>query len=152
VTETAGQRLRRDIDAALAHAVGQHGPMEFDEVERLTIDRAAAAADRAEVLQRLFDAELAGPQRSSALTRLSAEARQLDRTALELARTVAGNLGATPKSDRHVRAVRSRWDRTPRHAGRPGGPWARGDTLRCMPGFGTGQKPLDGSRARGTKR
>lgn len=114
--ETAGQRLRRDIDAALAHAVAAHGPIEFDEIERLTIDRAAAAADRAEILGAEFDAELAGERRSSVLTRLSAEARHLDRTALELARTVAGNLGAAPKSDRHVRAVRARWDRQPRHA------------------------------------
>lgn len=116
MTETAGQRLRRDLDAALAHAMAEHGPMEFDEVEQLTIDRAAIAADRAEVLRGEFDAEMAGQRRSSVLTRLSAEARQLDRTALELARTVAGSLGAVPKSDRHVRAVRARYDRVPRHA------------------------------------
>lgn len=117
MSETAGQRLRRDIDAALAHAVKEHGPIEFDELELLTIDRAVIAADRAEVLRGLFDDEAAGAQRSSVLTRLSAEARHLDRTALELARTVAGSLGAAPKSDRHVRAVRSRWERTPGHAG-----------------------------------
>jgi hypothetical protein len=118
MTETAGQRLRRDLDAALAHAVQEHGPLEFDELDRLAIDRAVAAADRAEQLRRLFDEEVAGDRRSSALTRLSAEARHLDRSALEIVRTVAGSLGAAPKSDRHVRAVRARWDRTPpRHAG-----------------------------------
>ena len=112
----AGQRLRADLDAALAHAVELHGPMVFDELEQLAIDRAVLAADRAELLRELFDAEVAGQRRSSALTRLSAESRQLDRTALELARTVFANLDVTPKSDRHVRAVRARWDRSVRHA------------------------------------
>lgn len=116
MSESAGQKLRRDLDQALAHAVKERGPLEFDEIEKATIDSAVIAADRAEKLRRLFDEELAGKQRSSVLTGLSAEARQLDRTALELARTVAGGLSAAPKSDRHVRAVRARWDRTPRHA------------------------------------
>lgn len=116
MTETAGQRLRRDLDTALAHAVKEHGPIEFDEVDGLAIDRAVAAADRAEQLRLMFDEELAGQQRPSSLTRLSAEARHLDRSALESVRTVAGGLGAAPKSDRHQRAVRARWDRQPRHA------------------------------------
>lgn len=116
MTETAGQRLRRDLDAALAHAVKEHGPIEFDEVDCLAIDRAVAAADRAEQLRLMFDEELAGQRRSSSLTRLSAEARHLDRSAVEIVRTVAGGLGVTPKSDRHQRAVRARWDRQPRHA------------------------------------
>src|SRR5262245_19580876 len=111
MTESAGQRLRRDLSAALAHAAKEQGPLEFDEVEKLAIDRAVIAADRAEVLRRLFVEEMAGKQRSSVLTRLSAEARQLERTALELAGTIAGSLSAAPKSDRHVRAVRARWDR-----------------------------------------
>lgn len=102
--------------SAMAHAVEQQGPIEFDEVERLVIDQAAGAADRAEILRHEFNAELASDRRSSVLTRLSAEARQLDRAALDLARSVAANLDVTPKSDRHVRAVRARWDRTPRHA------------------------------------
>lgn len=113
--ETAGQRLRRDLEAALAHTARQVGPLEFDELERALIDRAVLAADRAEILRQLFDEEAAGAQRSSVLTRLSAKARQLDRMAMELARVVAGSL-IPPKSDRHVRAVRARWDRTPRHA------------------------------------
>lgn len=111
MTESAGERLRRDLDQALAHAAVEQGALEFDELELATIDRAVLAADRAEVLRRLFDEELAGEQRSSVLTRLSAEARHLDRAALELARSAAGALGARPKSDRHQRAVRSRWDR-----------------------------------------
>jgi hypothetical protein len=116
MSKTAGQKLRDDLDAMLAHAAREHGPIEFDELEQATIARAATCADRAEALRRMFDEELAGQRRSSTLTRLSAEARHLDRTALELARSVAGGLGAAPKSDRHVRAVRSRWDRSPRHA------------------------------------
>jgi hypothetical protein len=116
MTESAGQRLRRDLDAALSQAAREHGPMEWDELEQHSIERAVIAADRAEVLRRLFDEEAAGQQRSSVLTRLSAEARQCERVAMELARTVAGALGAAPKSDRHVRAVRARWDRAPRHA------------------------------------
>ncbi|MCV7173076.1 hypothetical protein H7I41_24425 [Mycobacterium manitobense] len=114
--DSAGQRLRGDIANALAHAVEQHGPMEFDELELLTIDRAAMAADRADDLRRVFADEMAGQRRASVLTRLSAEARQLDRTAVELTRTVIGGLGVVAKSDRHVRAVRARWDRGPRHA------------------------------------
>ena len=116
MTPSAGQRLRTDLNAALTHAVRERGPLEFDEVEKLAIDRAVIAADRAETLRQVFDEELAGQRRSSVLTRLSAEARHLDRTAVELARDVAGSLGAAPKSERHVRAIRARWDRTPRHA------------------------------------
>jgi hypothetical protein len=116
MTETAGQRLRRDLDAALTEAVKEHGALEFDECDLLAIDAAAAAADRAEALRALFDEEVTGEKRSSVLTRLSAEARHLDRAALEVVRTIANGLGAAPKSDRHVRAVRARWDQRARHA------------------------------------
>lgn len=44
MSETAGQKLRRHLDQALADAVADTGPLEFDEIELMTIDRAAVAA------------------------------------------------------------------------------------------------------------
>lgn len=111
MAKSAGEKLRADLDQALAHAAQERGPLEFDEIEKLAIDRAVIAADRAEALRRVFAEEIAGERRSSVLTRLSAEARQLDRTAVDLARSVATGLGAPLKSERHQRAIRARWDR-----------------------------------------
>ncbi|BBX69721.1 hypothetical protein [Mycolicibacterium psychrotolerans] len=107
---TAGRQLRRDLDAVLAAAVKQRGPLVFDEVEEIAIAEAMIAADRAEQLRAAFDDELAGEARSSALTRLSAEARQCSVLAVTLARSVTKELLAQPKSEMHQRAVRARWD------------------------------------------
>ena len=55
---TAGEKLRAKMVAAL-EATGVPG-IEFDEYETEALDRAVAAADRAEQLQRVYDAELTG--------------------------------------------------------------------------------------------
>ncbi len=110
---TAGRRLRQEMDAALkraGEAIGQ--TLEWDEAEELMLVRAAAAADRAEELQRTYDRELAGEARATMLTRLSAEMRALDKQTVDLVRSVHVGVGV-PKSVNHQKAARSRWDRQP---------------------------------------
>jgi hypothetical protein len=52
MNESAGQRLRADLDKALAAAAWQQGEaLEFDEREQIVISMAAAAADRVEQLR-----------------------------------------------------------------------------------------------------
>ena len=109
---TPGVRLRRAMDDALARAgetISQ--TLEWDVDEQITLDRAALAADRAEELRTRYRDELAGDAKPSALTKLSAEIRQLDRQVVDLVSRV--NIGVGPaKSSRHVRAANARWNRT----------------------------------------
>lgn len=85
--------------------------LEFTETELLTIAAAQAAADRGEVLRRLWDERLAaGDAEPGLLVKISAEARQCERATIDLIGKVSTGLVA-PKSEQHVRAIRARWDR-----------------------------------------
>lgn len=96
--KTIGQRMRQDFAAMLAEAVRTQGPIEYDEIERQHIEQAVTLADRAEVLRRLFDEELAGEQRSTVLARFGQESHHCDRQALEHARAVQAALGEPLKN------------------------------------------------------
>jgi hypothetical protein len=112
-TMTAGDQLRDDMARALAHAVRDAGrPLEFDERETRTIDSAAAAADRGEQLAALWTAELTGEARVSVAVKIAAEIRLCEKHVADLLARVNPGPGQA-KSERHVRAARSRWDRDP---------------------------------------
>ena len=107
MTQSAGQKLRAALDAALAHAsIQARKQLEFDEREQLIIDSAAAAADRAQRLGALWAAE----KNPNTLVKLSAELRLCEKAAVDLAARVA--IGEGPaKSERHQRAAGARWNR-----------------------------------------
>lgn len=108
---SAGAKLRAKMDAALV-ATGIAGA-EFTELETEAIDAACAAADRAEQLQKVYDAELAGQSRPTTLARLSAEIRHCERQSLQMLERV--QLMPEPvKSARHQRAANARWSRRER--------------------------------------
>lgn len=110
---TAGSRLRRDMDAALERAARQLGqPVDWDEADRIALDRAAQAADRAEQLRGAYNRELGGEARVNMLTKLSAEIRALDRLVLEVTRRVNNDLNRalTKVNPRKQRAANRRWN------------------------------------------
>jgi len=111
---TAGSRLRRDMDAALERAGKALGrPVAWDESERIALDRAVQGADRADELREQYRLELAGQARSTALARLSAEVRALDRLVIEITRRVSADLQKmqTRVDTRKQRASNYRWAR-----------------------------------------
>jgi hypothetical protein len=118
MSKTAGQRLREDLDAALARAAQDQGvaALEFTETERGLIATAVEMADWAEALKSQRDAELAGPARPTTLVRLSAEVRHCERMVHDLVARVHFGDGAA-KSPQHQRAANARWNRG-RAAGR----------------------------------
>ena len=83
-------------------------------MEEEAIDAACSAADRAEQLQQVYDAELASDDpRPTTLARLSAEIRHCERQSLQMLERV--QLTPEPaKSPRHRRAARARWNRRDR--------------------------------------
>jgi hypothetical protein len=84
--------------------------LEWSEREQLIIDRACAAADRGEQLERIYDEHLVAGAEPDVLVKLSAEIRACERQVVDLTGKVG--LGLTPtKNERHLRAVRARWDR-----------------------------------------
>lgn len=106
---SAGDRLRADLDAALAHASKAAGqPLEYSEIERAAIARAVATADRAEVLRERFDEALDDGTKVTSLASLSAAILACDRAVVDLLNKVNPELGP-PKSQRHVKAGRARW-------------------------------------------
>lgn len=112
-TGTPGDQLRADMAAALDHAAAEAGrPLEYDERETRTIEHAAAAADRAEQLRALWDAELAGDTRASVAVKLAAEIRLCEKHVTDLLARVNPGPGQA-KSEQHQRAARARWDRDP---------------------------------------
>lgn len=117
--QTAGEKLRQKMTAAL-EATGVPG-IEFDEYETEALDRAVAAADRAEQLQRVYDAELSGECRPTTLARLSAEIRHCERQSVQMLERVRLT-EEPPKSARHQRAARARWDRRDRREAAHVGP------------------------------
>ena len=106
---SAGDRLRADLDRALAHAAEAAGqPLEYSEIESASIARACMTADRAEVLREGFAEALTDGTKVTTLSSLSAEIRNLDKLTVDLLNKVNPELGA-PKSERHVRAGKARW-------------------------------------------
>jgi hypothetical protein len=106
----AGRELRAQLDKALAAASRElGGQLEWSEVELVIIDRAVAAADRAEELRRVYDGHLAAGETALAV-KVSAELRGCERAVIDAVGKVHMGLGQA-KSERHVRAARSRWDR-----------------------------------------
>ena len=119
-TQSAGQRLRSDLDAALARAAEDQGEaaLEFTELERGLIATAVEMADWAEAMEAHYDAELAGQARPTTLVRLSAEVRHCERMVHDLVARVNFGVGAA-KSPQHQRAAQARWKRGHTRA-RPG--------------------------------
>ncbi|MEW5810882.1 MAG: hypothetical protein AB1925_15670 [Actinomycetota bacterium] len=105
----AGRKLRASLDQAQAATAEDLGyELEWSEEESLIIDRAAAAADRAEVLQRQWDEELAGEARATLLVKLSAEMRACEKAVVDLVKQVNPGEGRA-KSARHQTAATARW-------------------------------------------
>jgi hypothetical protein len=110
----AGKKLRAELDELLARVSTEKYPgqpaLVWSEQEAQIIDRAAAAADRAEVLGWLWQQEMDGNTSAATLVKLSAEMRACERAAVDLVSKVNPDVGEA-KSDRHQRAARTRWDR-----------------------------------------
>lgn len=111
MTETAGQRLRKEFDQALDRASKKLGKrLHWDEQEQHALDAAVAATDRRDQLATLFDAELAGEARTGVLVNLSTELRQLDKA-------IGFHIGSirigpgTAKNKTKQRAAHERWRR-----------------------------------------
>lgn len=113
---TAGSRLRRDMESSrerVCEALNQN--ISWDESDRISIDRAAQTADRAEQLRAQYERELRGEARASTLTKLSAELRQLDRLVVEITHRVCADLARIMTRDNvnvtKQRAADYRWSR-----------------------------------------
>jgi len=120
MTKTVGQRLRADLTAALAHAGQEQGRnLEWSEVERDIIERAADTADRAQELAELWTQERAAGAGAITVVKISAERRYCDKAVVDFVARLSFGLGPA-KSERHQRAVRSRWERDAVHTRRRG--------------------------------
>jgi hypothetical protein len=109
---TAGKRLRAEMDSALIFARREQNQplLEFAETDLQLIERAAAAANRAEQIQRLYDDEMAGARNAALLVKLSGELRLCEKQAVDLIARVC--LGAGPqKSARHQYSANQRWNK-----------------------------------------
>ena len=84
--------------------------LEWSEREELIIDRACAAADRGEQLERIYDEHMVAGDEPGVLVKLSAEIRACERQVVDLTAKVSRGL-LPAKSERHVRPVGARWDR-----------------------------------------
>jgi hypothetical protein len=103
--------LRRGLgDARVVRSFFTVIELVWDEKEALAIDAAAAAADRRTELQDRYDARLAAGAESTELTKLSAELRACEKAIVDMTAKISFDAGPA-KSERHVRAARSRWDR-----------------------------------------
>lgn len=108
---TAGERLRADMDAALASEAKASGKsLEWTEAEQHHLAAAARTADRIELLQRQLAAETSGDNRPTVIVKISAELRALDKAVGDHLSCVTVGTGRA-KSEKHQRAVRARWDR-----------------------------------------
>ncbi|MBO0680335.1 hypothetical protein JRC04_22955 [Mycolicibacterium sp. S2-37] len=117
---SAGQKLRKEFDDALARASKELGrPLVWDEHEEQSLDAAANAADRREQLANVYAAELVGEKRPSILVKLSGEMRLLERAAADFTRRVQIGPGVA-KSARHQAAVKVRWDNERKRRGTDG--------------------------------
>lgn len=109
--QSAGQRLRADLDAALAREAEKVGrPLRWDEREANHIAAACRAADHIGLLQARLDAETGGEDRASIVVKLAAEIRQQDRCIGEhLARLQLDEFAPPGKSHQHRAAALGRW-------------------------------------------
>ena len=109
----SGQQLRDQFAEALARTSRELGrQLEWTEQEQIALDLAVEAADRADQVRALLDAELARPEpRTGAITALSAEVRLLNRARMDYVWRLSAGPGGVAKSERHVRASRMRWDK-----------------------------------------
>lgn len=105
--QTAGERLRSELDALLADAGEDAGEeLAWDHTETAALEGACAAADRAESMRRLYDAELAGDpdaNRLSALTRLTTECRQHEKTAADMVARMNPGVGSAGSARHRLR-------------------------------------------------
>ncbi len=84
--------------------------MEWEATEQIALDAAVRAADRRAELDELFNTEMAGKARPTALFRYSAEMKLLDKQILQSLSRVNVGLEQGIKSPRHQRAARARWN------------------------------------------
>jgi hypothetical protein len=124
--QTAGQKLRAALDAALAaeaEATGRPG-LAWDDRELARIAAAVAAADRAAELERLIAAELARDEvRPSVYAKLAGEQRQQHTAISDNLRWLdLEQFAALPPSPQHQAAGRRGGGRRsgPARIGRPG--------------------------------
>lgn len=111
MADTAGQRLRKEFDAALDRASKQLGKrLRWDEQETHALDAAVAATDRRDRLAKLFDKELAGEGRTGVLVTLSTELRQLDKAIAFHINSLRIGPGVA-KNPTKQRAAHERWRR-----------------------------------------
>ncbi|MFD4368975.1 hypothetical protein [Rhodococcus sp. NPDC058521] len=109
----AGKRLVDGQTENLHRAgteLGTH--LVWTESEEAILERAGETVDRAEKLRKLLDSELRADEPRPAVTvKLSAEIRALDRLVVDLIGRLNPEGTERPKSQRHVRAARRRWDK-----------------------------------------
>lgn len=112
ILDSAGERLRADLDAALARESEKVGrPLRWDEREVSHIAAACRAADHVGLLQARLDAEVCGGEdRASIVVKLVAEIRNQDRSIGEhLAWLQLDEFAPPAKSPQHRAAALSRW-------------------------------------------
>jgi hypothetical protein len=110
--QSAGVRLRANLDKALARAARDQGlaGLEFSEIEKGLIESACDMSDWVRLLKQMRNAELAGQARPTTLIRLSAEVRHCERQVHDFIAKLNFGLGAA-KSPQHQRAGQARWNR-----------------------------------------
>lgn len=110
----AGKRLVDSMNAALARTSTEAGQaLVWSEQEEAALERAGETVDRAEQVRKLLASALKSEDPNpSVVVKLSAELRMLDKLTVDLLGNLNPDGEGPAKSARHVRAARSRWDRT----------------------------------------
>lgn len=103
--KTAGKRLISTLNRALAPGA------QWLETEQVVLDLLESTADRAAVLQELFDVETSKETVSTRrVTELAAEIRQLQAGIAKMIATLVPDPAAVvPKSRQHQKAAMARW-------------------------------------------
>lgn len=101
------------MNAALGRTSAETGQtVVWSEQEEAALERAGETVDRAEKVRKLLDSALkADEPNPSVVVKLSAELRMLDKQVVDLIGKLNPEGEGPAKSQRHVRAARSRWDR-----------------------------------------
>jgi len=108
--QTAGQRLRGALDAALTREGERLGQkIRWDEREAQHIDAACRAADAVELLDRRIAAEQTGEDRGTMVIKYLAERRLQDDKVSEHLKWLLLEEFAPLKSPQHVAAGQARW-------------------------------------------
>lgn len=110
----AGKRLVDSMHEALARTSAETGQtLVWSEQEEAALERAGETVDRAEKVRKLLDSALKADEPNPAVVvKLSAELRMLDKQVVDLLGKLNPEGEGPSKSQRHVRAARSRWDRS----------------------------------------